>query len=74
MLVQCTSATSTSTTSSGSEDFHAQHTRGYIRAYSATNSNSNPPKAEVTTNSKNQWLKDKEKDKEKGEELEESVV
>lgn len=74
MLVQCTSATSTSTTSSGSEDFHMQHARGYIRAYNATNSNSNPPKVEVTTNSKNLWLKDKEKDKEKGEELEESVV
>uniref|UniRef100_A0A8C2AA68 Leucine rich repeat and fibronectin type III domain containing 4b n=1 Tax=Cyprinus carpio TaxID=7962 RepID=A0A8C2AA68_CYPCA len=74
MLVQCTSATSTSTTSSGSEDFHMQHARGHIRAYNATNSNSNPPKVEVTTNSKNQWLKDKEKDKEKEEELEESVV
>uniref|UniRef100_A0A672KDY1 Leucine-rich repeat and fibronectin type-III domain-containing protein 4-like n=1 Tax=Sinocyclocheilus grahami TaxID=75366 RepID=A0A672KDY1_SINGR len=70
MLVQCTSATSTSTTSSGSEDFHMQHARGHIRAYNPTNSNSNPPKAEVTTNSKNQWLKDKEKE----EELEESVV
>lgn len=74
MLVQCTSATSTSTTSSGSEDFHTQHTRGYIRAFNTTNSNSNPPKADVTTNSKKHLLKDKEKDKEKGEELEESVV
>ncbi|XP_051947302.1 leucine-rich repeat and fibronectin type-III domain-containing protein 4-like [Xyrauchen texanus] len=69
MLVQCSSATSTSTTSSGSGDFQAQHSQGYIRAYNKTNSNSKPPIAEIT---KNQRLKDKDKDK--GEEMEESVV
>ncbi|XP_051554154.1 leucine-rich repeat and fibronectin type-III domain-containing protein 4-like [Myxocyprinus asiaticus] len=71
MLVQCSSETSTSTTSSGSEDFQVRHSHGYIRAYNTTNSNFNPPTAEIA---RNQRLKDIEKDKDKGEELEESVV
>ncbi len=73
MLVHCTSATSTSTTSSGSDDFHMQHARGYIRAYNATNSNSNPPKVEVTNkfNEPVGW-RIKKKNNEKTEELEES--
>ncbi|XP_065145085.1 leucine-rich repeat and fibronectin type-III domain-containing protein 4 [Paramisgurnus dabryanus] len=65
MLVQCSSATSTSTTSSG--DFQARNARGYIRAYNTTNSNSNAPNAETTN------AKDK-KEEDKREELEESVV
>lgn len=74
MLVHCASATSTSTTSSGSDDFQVRHARGYIRAYNTTNSNSNPSKAE-TANSKDQQMKDTEKEKDdKREELEESVV
>lgn len=71
MLVHCASATSTSTASSGSDDFQVRHTRGYIRAYNTTNSNSNPPKAEAA----DQHMKDTEKEKDdKREELEESVV
>ncbi|KAA0723696.1 Leucine-rich repeat and fibronectin type III domain-containing protein 1 [Triplophysa tibetana] len=73
MLVHCTSATSTSTTSNASDDFQIRK-RGYIRAYNTTNSNSNPQKAEAE-NSKDQKMKDTEKEKDdKREELEESVV
>ncbi|TRY82787.1 hypothetical protein DNTS_031992 [Danionella cerebrum] len=72
MLVQSSSATSTSTTSSSSEDFQTLQTRGYTRANDANKMISNLPRLEASAHSTKQ--KEGEKDRDKGEGLEESVV
>lgn len=70
MLAQCASTNSISTTSSGSGDFHVRHTRGAIRTYK---SNTMPSSRTHTEQSRDKG-KEKVKAKDKGEELEESVV
>lgn len=72
MLAQCASANSISTTSSGSGDFHVRHARSAIHAYK---SNTMPSRlARTHTEQSRDKGKEKVKAKEKGEELEESVV
>ncbi|XP_058250260.1 leucine-rich repeat and fibronectin type-III domain-containing protein 4 [Hemibagrus wyckioides] len=73
MLAQCASTNSISTTSSGgSGDFHVRHTRTAIHAYK---SNTLPSSiARTHTEQSREKCKEKVKAKNKGEELEESVV
>ncbi|XP_026792237.2 leucine-rich repeat and fibronectin type-III domain-containing protein 4 [Pangasianodon hypophthalmus] len=72
MLAQCASTNSISTTSSSSGDFHVRHTRGAIHAYK---SNTMPSSiARTHTEQSRDKGKEKVKAKDKGEELEESVV
>lgn len=72
MLAQCASTNSLSTTSSGSGDFHVRHTRSAIHAYK---SNTMPSQtARTHTEHNREKGKEKVKKRDKGEELEESVV
>lgn len=73
MLAQCTSTNSISTTSSGgSTDFHARHPRSASHAYKSNTMPSS--KARTHTEQSRDKGKEKVKAKDKGEELEESVV